>query len=73
MSTWISVKDKLPEIKGRFLILVDFINPCISNDEIVREKVAFVSNFIPEKGWMSKCDFHEITHWREIPDIGDNL
>jgi len=67
MTVWKNAKENPPKKKGRYLILTTFIRPCISNDSIVREHVPFVSNFIPEKGWMSKCDEHEITHWTEIP------
>lgn len=66
---WIDAKKNPPKKKGRYLIMTTFMNPCISNDCIVREHVPFVSNFIPEKGWMSKIEEQDITHWMEIPPL----
>lgn len=64
---WYDARTNPPKKKGRYLIMTTFINPCKSLDCIVREDVPFVSNYLPEKGWLSKCDEHVITHWMEIP------
>lgn len=69
MRDWINVKDKLPSEIGRYLVLQTFFEPCISNDKIVRERIPFVSNFRPDKGWMIQTDLAEITHWMTIPEI----
>jgi len=68
MSDWISVDDKLPEEDGRYLVLETFMEPCISNDSIVRAHVPFVSNYRKEKGWMLDFSESKITHWATIPD-----
>jgi hypothetical protein len=63
---WIKTADRLPEEEGSYLILVDFHEPCISIDKIVRKRVAFASNFTFEKGWMSQVPEFSVTHWMPI-------
>jgi hypothetical protein len=65
---WISVKDRLPEKDGRYLVLQTFVEPLISNYSIVRKNVPFVSNFTMEKGWMIAIDLAEIRYWMNIPE-----
>lgn len=67
--TWIDVKKRLPEEKGRYLVMATFVNPCKCIDKIVRENIPSVSNYIPGTGWLNKCGEHTITHWMKIPPI----
>lgn len=69
MNEWISVDERLPEKKGRYLMMVNMVKPSKLNGETVQNNIAFTSNFIPGKGWMSLCDMQIITHWMEIPKL----
>lgn len=69
---WISIKERMPENEGRYLILSTFHEPCISNDKIVRKHIPFVSNYTIDKGWMSRIPAYDITHWMEIPEPPEN-
>lgn len=64
---WIPI-NKSPTSDGRYLVLTTFPEPCISNDNIVREKIPFVRNFTCQRGWNSTHG-EQITHWMEIPSL----
>lgn len=69
---WIKCSERLPDKMGRYLVLETFTYPCISNDNIVRKYVPFVSNYLPGKGWMISLPEIQITHWMEIPELEGN-
>ena len=65
--SWSSVEDDLPKKDGRYFILVDFDQPCILNDSIVRKSISMVSNFRVKEGWMNLLPEMTITHWMTVP------
>lgn len=70
---WIKCKERLPEEVGRYLVLETFYRPVRCNDDLMAENIPFVSNYRPERGWLSKTNHAEITHWMEIPELTDEL
>lgn len=71
MTKWISVKEKLPERAGRFLVLQTFENPVSVNGEMKRKDIPNVSNYSILNGFTSILPEVEITHWMVIPSLFD--
>lgn len=69
MVGWISIKEKLPEKTGRYLVLMSFEDPVICNEKKVRKNIPFVTNYRFPRGWMIETSDGKVTHWREIPDL----
>lgn len=66
---WNKTSERLPEEKGRYLIMTTFKKPVFSLGKETRENVPFVSTYTPEKGWLSAIKEQEVTHWMEIPPL----
>lgn len=56
MSEWISVKDRLPEMKGYYLVCYPFYN---------RQEINIV--YFRGKSQWAKCSKY-ITHWMPLPE-----
>lgn len=73
MSEWISVKDRLPDKTGRYLVLKNRIAPdCLGGNRadivILRffvDKGFRMPTHIPE--WINKEINEEVTHWMPLP------
>ena len=67
---WISVKDNLPKKDGRYLLMVEMDEPCISNNTIIRISIPMIDNYsVMDKDWLGVYPLMEITHWMEIPSL----
>lgn len=64
-------KTGVPEVKGRYFVLVDFDNPVMSGELSIVRRTAWpmVSNYTPEKGWIGELPEMKITHWMEVPPL----
>ena len=64
MSEWISVKDRLPDAKGEYLVTYhpchwDYVQPDV--------KVVGIDSFRGKTTWAKK-KFQRVTHWMPLPE-----
>lgn len=75
MSEWISVKDRLPDKTGRYLVLKNRIAPdCLGGNRtdivILRlfvDKGFRMPTHIPD--WINEEINEEVTHWMPLPEM----
>ena len=63
MSEWISVKDRLPETKGEYLVVY---NPC-HWDCVEDETKVGIDSFRGKSAWAKK-KYQRVTHWMPLPN-----
>lgn len=68
MSEWISVKDRLPEIDGNVLVIVNGKQ----HKNVTLESAYELAEFSPSDGWIMEMwpewETPEVTHWMPLPD-----
>lgn len=62
-SGWISVKDRLPETSGRYLVHTS----CIANHRPLKDN-EFVAGFINRNWVFEGWEFNLVTYWRPLPE-----
>ena len=64
-------KSGVPEVDGRYFILVDFKGPVMSAElgKIWRERLPMVSNYTVKRGWFCNLPEMTVTHWMEVPKV----
>lgn len=63
MSEWISVKDRLPEQKGEYLVTY---HPCYW-DHVHEEIRVGLDTFRGKSSWAKK-KYQRVTHWMPLPE-----
>ena len=66
MGEWISVKDRLPETDGEYLVVY---NPCYW-DHVEDETKVGVDTFCGKSAWLKK-KYQRVTHWMPLPQLPD--
>lgn len=67
---WVSVKDRLPEEMGRYLVVVVIFDEGSFNGQTSFGRlVTVVSDFNEDGEWMMECRGQMVTHWMEIPEL----
>ena len=63
MSEWISVKERLPEVAGEYLVVY---HPCYWHD--VKEDLRVgIDSFRGKTAWAKK-KYQRVTHWMPLPE-----
>ena len=63
MSDWISVKERLPEVAGEYLVVY---HPCYWDD--VKEDLRVgIDSFRGKTAWAKK-KYQRVTHWMPLPE-----
>lgn len=81
MSEWISVKERLPEINERVLVLEknteneNMVYTCDTTIEVCYRADMCVGGWIDDAGFALGERFYdvEVTHWMPLPEIPEEL
>lgn len=64
MAEWISVKDRLPESKGQYIVAY---HPCYWNNVQENTICVGMDSFMGKTRW-AKNKFQRVTHWMPLPE-----
>lgn len=64
MGEWISIKDRLPEEKGEYLVTY---HPCYW-DNVYEELRVGIDSFRGKSAWAKK-KYQRVTHWMPLPEL----